>query len=113
MCLTIEFAEKLHHCFVIAGIDTCRSRSIRRPTCGVRWLKPRTGKRRGGESTALQGACPCSPSGSEGSSKKLSRRRVCRAMLFMLAPKRLVIVEIAVVCVTMLRINVSIENWDH
>jgi len=66
-------------------------------------LKPRIGKRRGGESTALQGACPCSPSGSEGSSMKLSR-------LFLLASKRLVvIVELAVVYVE----NASDESWDR
>jgi hypothetical protein len=39
-------------------------------------LKLKTAKRKEGESTALRGACLCSPSGSEESSKKLSRHAV-------------------------------------
>lgn len=64
---------------VITGIDIYRSQSTRQPTYGVRWSKLKAVKRKGGESTALPGACLCSPSGSGESSEKLSRHAVCIA----------------------------------
>jgi len=69
---------------IITGIDTCRSQFTRQPTYGARWLKLKTAKRKEGESTALRGACLCSPSGSEESSKKLSSHKVCMVVEFVL-----------------------------
>ena len=62
---------------IITGIDTYRSQSTTQPTYGPRWSKQKTVKRKEGESTVLRGAWLCSPSGSEESSKKLSRHAVC------------------------------------